>query len=54
MHDYQVSYYIGDMYHSYVVEAKDEEHAQAKVEKSAPRPELIKWVGVELWFAEWN
>ena len=54
MSEYQVSYCIGEMFHSYVIDAKDEDDAQQKVIKSSYHPELISGLKVKRHFPEWN
>lgn len=54
MKDYQVSYMSGSMYHSYILEAKSEDHAREKVLKSTYHPELIRELKVERYYPEWN
>lgn len=36
MNDWQVSYYLGDMFHCYVIEAENEYDATLKLLKSIP------------------
>lgn len=54
MKDYQVSYMIGSMYHSYILEAESEEHAREKVLKQSYYPEAIRDLKVTRYYPEWN
>lgn len=54
MKEYRVSYYIGKMYHSYVIDAESEDEAKRKVLRNAYYPELISELKAERYFPEWN
>lgn len=54
MKEYQVSYYIGKMFHTYIVDAKDEADARERVIKSSYYPELISELKAVRYFREWN
>lgn len=54
MKEYQVSYFLGDMYHSYCIDADSEEQARFKVLKSLWYPELLRELKIERYYREWN
>lgn len=54
MRDYQISYWIGSMYHAYIIEAESEDAARAKVMKQPYHPEAIRELKVSLHYPEWN
>lgn len=54
MKEYQVSFRIKGMLHSYVVDAGNARHARQLVKKSCPYPELITDLKVERYYREWN
>ena len=54
MKDYQVSYCIGSMFHTYIIEAENEEQARIKLMKSAPYPELLQDIKIERRYTDWN
>ena len=53
---YIVSYYIADLYHSYVVTADNEASAIKNVMKSMPSKsaELMHSFNIERYYLEWN
>ena len=54
MKEYNVSYWIGRMYHAYVIEAENEDQAKEKVSKASYYPEDIRDLKAERHFPEWN
>jgi len=54
MKDYQVSYYLGDMYHAYVINARNEDEVVKKVMTRQYYPELLHDLKVERYYQEWN
>lgn len=54
MNEYQVSYCIRSMFHTYIIEAENEEQARLKVLKSAPYPELLRDLKIMRYYPEWN
>ena len=53
MKEYQVSFYINDMYHCYIIDAENESHAKRRVLKESPYPELITNLTAERYYPEW-
>lgn len=56
MLEYSVSYYLGDMYHSYLVDAGNEFEATEKVLSRIPKTSqyLFRGLKIERFFREWN
>lgn len=56
MKDYQVKYYLGDMLHTYVIEAKSEYEAYQKVLKRIPETSqhLFRELKIERYYSDWN
>ena len=52
--EYQVSFRIKGMLHSYIVDARDARHARQLIKKSSPYPELITDLKAERYYQEWN
>lgn len=54
MKEYKVSYWIGKMYHSYIIDAESEDEAKRKVLRGSYYPESIQGLKAERYFPEWN
>lgn len=56
MKTYSVQYYLGDMHHTYLVDAKNEYEATTKVLKSIPdtSQERFHNLTIKRYFQEWN
>lgn len=56
MKEYSVSYYLGDMYHSYLVDADNEFEATEKVMRGIPKTSkhIFRDLTVKRYFREWN
>ena len=56
MLDYRVSYYLGEMLHQYIVEAKNYYEATIKVLDSIPETSQYRFrdLKIERYYAEWN
>lgn len=54
MKDYQVSYYLGNMYHAYIISARNEDEVTKKVMKRQYYPELLHNLIIKRYFQEWN
>ena len=56
MREYRVSYYLGDMYHSYLVDADNEFEATEKALRGVVSTSMGIFTGlkVERYFREWN
>lgn len=54
MKEYQVSFCIGSMYHSFIIEAESEKQARAKVLKQSYHPEAIRELKITRHYPEWN
>ena len=56
MLDFQVSYYLGNMLHQYVIEAKNYYDATRKVLKSIPETsqDIFRELKIERYHLDWN
>lgn len=56
MLDWQVSYYLYNMYHSYVIEAKNYFEAHKKVLDSIPKTSqnIFRCLKIERHYLDWN
>ena len=54
MIEYKVKYDFGEMYHSYIIVAKNEAEAIEKALKRIPHPEIMHDFSIEKYVPEWN
>lgn len=54
MKQYKVKYDLGKMYHSYVIEAKNEAEAIREALSQIPCPEIMHDFSIEKYVPEWN
>ena len=54
MKEYRVSYYLGNMYHEYIIDAESEDRAKEKVVSRSYYPESIRELKAERYYPEWN
>lgn len=54
MYDFIVSYYLGDMYHAYTIEAQSKTNAMQKALKSILNKDIMHEFKVERRYANWN
>ena len=56
MKDFRVSYYLGDFFHCYIVEAENEHHAISKTMCSIPNASrnIMHDFKMERYVQEWN
>ena len=54
MKEYKVSYYLGDMLHTYIVTAECEEKAMLEVINKLYYPEIMHDFKIEKYTQKWN
>lgn len=54
IYDFTVSYYLGDMFHTYTIEAESKKKAICKAIKSISNKEIMHDFKVERRYKEWN